>query len=158
MKKIFLALIFISGSVFGQAPFPEGVYFTALNTSITNLAGASTNTTVGVASVFPDAHNGCAIFLSATTYTNVGSIVVYIQGSPDGVLYDTSLNSAIKLTLNLTNSVSASVATTNTISSWFNIVGLTRIRTGRIEVNSPTVVTNLNIKFSYPLKYDSIGQ
>lgn len=149
--SLLLSIFLVPIALRAQAPFPENVGSFTLNTAVTNMAASSTNTVNGVYFAIPNVVKGATVWLSATTYTNTGNVTVYFTSSPNGTLYDTALNSPIKLTLQMTNSSAANGPVTNTINDWFQLSGLTRLRVSRVENNTPTSLTNVNFTLSFPL-------
>ncbi len=151
MKKIFFALILICGLVAAQN-WPDGNVFSILNTGVTNMAASATSTTLApLPYSLGGQSRGFTIYMSAQTYTNVGNVTAYFSLSPDGTTYSTPLNSAVKLTMNLTNSVNATGVSTNTVEDWFYPAGISRMRLARVENNSPTSVSNLSFIICYPV-------
>lgn len=154
-KKAFFssALIFLIASyiTFAQAPFPDNVEYHPINVGITNMAASSTNTTLGVPWVLGNVFKGATIYVSFLSYTNVGQVNVYFSPSADGVWWTNPRNSAIKITVPLTNSGSAFLSSTNVNDDWFQMAGVARLRTAIVENQSPSSLTNLNITIAYPL-------
>ena len=148
MKNSFLIsvlLVLFSISAYAQSYF----YTSNLVLGVTSVAANTTNTTAGTACIFPKSNlpHVSRIYLTASgvAATTNGSLIAFItttQSDPGTNNFDTATQSNIKLTL------TAIGASTNQVSDWFQLSGVTGIRVDRIENTFYGAVSNIAVSIS----------
>lgn len=141
-----------------QSPFPQDTYFYSINVLTNSIAASSTNNLKGASVPITRGVDGIRLTLAATgiaATTNApgttNGFTVFFETSPDGgATYDSGQFSFVKLNMTTMGSAVAGPGTTNVISDWFNMAGVTRLRAGRIENQLLGAVSNITVIISYP--------
>jgi hypothetical protein len=155
MKKLLLSLFLVATSVVhaGQSEAFN------LQTSVTNIAGTTTNSTAAPGKFLFMGETPVRIYLSATGNagtTNGAAAGVFTvkfstaSGSGTGVTnaFDTAKLSNIKLSISNSELTSATI----TVSDWFVLSGAKYLRVGQIENSSPGTISNISVTVGYPTK------
>jgi len=155
MKK--LLILALGLTAFGQVIQAQQPEAFSLETTVTNIAATTTNSTAAPAKFLYMGETPVRIYLTATGNAGTtngaaaGSFTVKLStasGSGTSVTnaFDTAHLSNIKLSI----SNSHLTSTTVTVSDWFVLSGAKYLRVGQIENTSPGSVSNIQIKVGYP--------
>ena len=155
MKK--LLILALGLSLFSFQVNAEQAESFSLETSVTNIAGSTTNSTAAPAKFLYMGETPVRIYLTATgnagttNGATAGAFVVKLStasGSGTSVTnaFDTAHLSNIKLVISNSHLTSSTV----TVSDWFVLTGVKYLRVGQIENTSPGSISNIAIKVGYP--------
>lgn len=149
MKRIFLGLALLSLVSIGNAQTAAD-YF-SLQTSVTNIAAQSTNTTAGPIKFFYAGESPLRIWLSANgnTANSANGLTVKLSTASGNDTTTNNFDSASLsyIRLSLTNALGA---TSTTVSDRFILSGARYIRVGQIENAYAGAVSNITINVGYP--------
>lgn len=138
----------------GYSQEPEAF---SLQTTLTNIAATTTNSTAAPAKFLKQGESPVRIYLTATGNagtTNGATAGVFTvkfstaSGQGIGVTnnFDTAHLSNIKLSISNQHLTSSTV----TVSDWFVLDGAKYLRVGQIENTSPGSISNIAIRVGYP--------